>query len=109
MEVDGPIIDLVRNRFGEFRVLGEIGLACDHVHGQARDPQLLAAGGIELREFGDGRHLAQEPQSVETSLIDGARGPRRLRGPPHLALDLLDELADLGRCRLGLLALDADQ
>src|SRR6516162_2191052 len=32
-----------------------------------------------------------------------------LRSPPHLALDFLDELADLGRRRLGLLALDADQ
>ena len=51
----------------------------------------------------------KEPQSVETPLIDGAGGPGLLRGPPHLALDFLDELADLGRCRLGLLALDADQ
>ena len=108
-KIDGSVVDLVRNGFCELRVLREVGLACDHVHGQARDPQLLAAGGIELRELGDGRHLAQEPQSVETPLIDGAGGPGQLRGPSHLALDLLDELADLGRCRLGLFALDADQ
>ena len=108
-KIDGAVVDLVRNRFGEFRVLGEVGLACHHVHGQARDAQLLAAGRIELRELGDRRHLPQEPQPVEPPLIDGAGGPGQLRGPPHLALDLLDELADLGRRRLGLLALDADQ
>src|SRR6476619_7400262 len=47
--------------------------------------------------------------SCESSVIAGAGGPGQLRGPSHLALDLLDELADLGRRGLGLLALDADQ
>src|SRR5262249_42832426 len=76
---------------------------------EARDAQLLPPGRIELREFGDCRHLTQEPQAVEAPLIDGAGGPRQLRSPPHLALDFLDKLADLGcRCR-GLLALYADQ
>ena len=97
------------NRFGEFRVLGEIGLACDHVHGQARDAQLLAPGRVELRELGDRRHLPQQSQSIEPPLIDCAGGPGQLRGPPYLALDFLDELADLGRRGLGLLALDPDQ
>src|SRR6202022_4639894 len=73
------------------------------------ETHLLAPGRGRLRGLGDRRHLPKEPQSVETPLIDGAGGPGQLRGPPHLALDFLDELADLRRCRLGLLALDADQ
>src|SRR6202022_2163200 len=65
------------------------------------ETHLLAPGRGRLRGLGDRRHLPKEPQSVETPLIDGAGGPGQLRGPPHLALDFLDELADLGRCRLG--------
>ena len=38
-----------------------------------------------------------------------ARRPGQLGGPAELAFDLLDELADLGRRRLGLFVLDADQ
>ena len=108
-KIDRAVIDLVRDRFGEFRLLGEVGLARDHVHRQARDPQLLATGRIELRELGDRGHLAQQPQPVKTPLIDGAGRPGQLRGPPDLALDLLDELTDLGCRRLRLLALDADE
>jgi hypothetical protein len=108
-KIDGSVVNFVRNGFRELRVLGEVGLARHHVHGKARDAQLLVAGRIELRELGDRRHLPQQPQSIEPPLVDGAGGPRQLRGPPHLALDLFDELADLGRRGLGLLALDADQ
>src|SRR6516164_571284 len=108
-KIDGSVVDLVRNRFSEFWILGEVGLAGNHIHRKPRHPQLLVAGGVELRQLRDRGHLTQEPQAVEAPLIDGAGGPRELRGPPHLALDLLDELADLGCRRLGLLALDADQ
>ena len=65
--------------------------------------------GVELGELGDRRHLAQQPQRVEAALLERARGPRQLRGPADLALDVLDELADLGGGGLGLLALDAGQ
>ena len=64
---------------------------------------------IHLGEFGDRGHLTQQPQRVEPALLDRARRPRQLRGPAELALDLLDELADLGGRRLGLLVLDPDQ
>ena len=64
---------------------------------------------FELRQLGDGRHLAQETQRVEAALLERARRPGQLHGPAELALDLLDELADLCRRGLGLLALDADQ
>src|SRR5262249_58261124 len=46
---------------------------------------------------------------IEAALLDRARRPRQLRGPTELALDLLDELADLGGGGLRLFALDADE
>ncbi len=108
-EIDRPVIDLVGDGLGEFRILGEVEAAVDHVHRQPRDPQALVAGRIDLGQLGDGRHLAQQAQRVESPVIERSRRPRQLRGPAELALDLLDELADLGGGRLGLLALNADQ
>src|SRR5947207_8309938 len=108
-EIDWAVIDLARHRFGEFGVTGQIGAARDHVHGEPRYPQPLLAGGVELRELGDGGDLAQQPQGVETALLDRARRPRQLRGPAELTLDLFDELADLGGGGLRLLALDANE
>ena len=108
-EIDRPVIDLARHRFRELRVVGEVGAAGDHVHGQPRDPQTLFAAGIELRKLGNGRHLAQQPQRIEAALLDRPRRPRQLRGPAELALDLLDELADLGGGGFRLFALDADK
>ncbi len=108
-EIDRPVIDLAGDRLGEFRILGIVRLACHHVHGEPRDPQLLLAGGVELRQLGDGRNLPQQAKPVEPPLLDGAGRPRQLRGPADLAFDLLDELADLAGRRFRLLALDADQ
>src|SRR5262249_59862673 len=54
-------------------------------------------------------HWAQQPQRVEAALLDRACRPRQLRGPAELALDLLDELADLGGGGFRLLTLDADE
>src|SRR5262249_41917826 len=51
----------------------------------------------------------QQPQGVEPALLDRACRPRQLRGPTQLALDLLDELADLRGGGFRLLALNADQ
>src|SRR5262249_61153417 len=67
------------------------------------------AGGVGLSELGDGGHLPQQPEGIEAALLDRARRPWQLRGPAELALDLLDELADLGGGGLGLFALDADE
>jgi hypothetical protein len=64
---------------------------------------------VELRQLGDGRHLAQEPHAVKTTVLELAGRPGQLRGPADLCLDLPDELADLGSRRLGLFALNADQ
>ena len=79
------------------------------IHGEPRHPQLLLAGGVELRELGDGRHLPQQPQPIETPLLDGAGRPRQLGRPAHLVLDLLDEVADLFGGAFRLLTLNADQ
>ena len=108
-EVDRPVIDLPGHRLGEFRVLRQVEPAADDVHGEPRDAKLLLAARIELRQLGDGRHLAQETQGVEAALLERARRPGQLHGPAELALDLLDELADLRGRGFGLLALDADQ
>ena len=108
-EIDRAVIDLLRHRLDEFRVLGVVGLAGHHVHGEPRHLELLLAGGIELGQLGDRRHLAQQPQPVEAPRLDGARRPRQLRRPADLALDRLDELVDLLGGGGGLLALNADQ
>ena len=43
-EIYRSVIDLVGDRLGELGLLGEVGLACDHVHCEPRDAQLLLAG-----------------------------------------------------------------
>jgi len=108
-EIDRTIIDLARHRFRELGIIGEVGAAGDHVHGQPRHSQPLFAAGVELSQLGDGGHLTQQPQGIEAALLDRARRPRQLRGPAQLALDLLDELADLGGGCFRLFALDADE
>ena len=108
-EIDRAVVDLVRHRLGEARLLGHVGTAADHFHGQPRHLQLLVAAGVDLGEFGDGRHLAQEPQCVETPLLKRTGRPGQLRGPADLAFDFADELPDLAGCRLRLLTLNADQ
>ena len=108
-KVDRPVIDLVRDRLGELWIARQVDAAVDRIHGEPRDAQALLAARIHLGKLGDSRHLPQEPQRVEPALLDRARRPRQLCGPAELALDLLDELADLGSRRLGLLVLDPYQ
>src|SRR6185437_8248302 len=108
-EIDRAVIDLVRHGLGEGRVLGHVVAAADHFHGEPRHAQLLVAAGIDLGEFGDGRHLAQEAERIEAPLLQRAGRPRELRGPADLAFDFADELPDLAGRSLGLLALNADQ
>ena len=108
-EINRAIVDLAGDGFGEFRILGKVEPAVDHIHGKPRDPQPLLAGRIHLRQFGNGGHLAQQPQRVEPALLDRAGGPWQLGGPAQLAFNFLDELTDFRGRRLGLLVLDADQ
>ncbi len=108
-EVNRPVIDLACHRFRELRIIGEVGAARDHVHGQPRHPQPLFAAGVDLRQLGNCGHLPQQPQCIEAALLDGAGRPRQLRRPAELALDLLAELPDLGGGGFRLFALDADE
>ena len=108
-EIDWPVIYLARYSLRKLRVVGEVGAAGDHVHGQPRDPQTLFAAGIELRKLGNGGYLAQQPQCIEAALLNGACRPGQLCRPTELALDLLDELPDLGGGGFRLFALDADE
>ena len=108
-EIDRSVIDLVGHRLLEFRLVGIIDAAADHVHGEPRHFQLLVAGGVDLRQFGDRRHLAQQAKRIEAPLIERAVGPRQLRGPAHLTVDLGDEFLDLVGGGLRLQALGLDQ
>jgi hypothetical protein len=69
---------------------------------------LFLAGGVELRERGNGRHLPQQPQPIETPLLNGTGRPRQLRRPAHLVQDLPDELTDLLGGTFGLQTQNAD-
>src|SRR5262249_28608891 len=88
----------------------EVRLAPDHVHGQAGDPELLAAGRAQLADLGDGRDLAQEPEVVEAALLEARRHAEgRLARPRDLALHLPGELLDPGRRPRRLLLLELDE
>ncbi len=108
-EIDRPVIDLVGDGFGEFRILRKVEPGVHDIHGETRYPQAFLAGRIDLREFGDGRNLPQQAQGIEPALLDRTGRPRQLGGPAELALDLLDELADFCRRRLRLLVLNPYQ
>ena len=83
---------------GPLRRLGNTtGINVDAGH-----PQPFLAGRINLRQFGDSRHLPQQPQRINPALLNRARRPRQLRRPAQLAFNFLDELADLCRCGLSL-------
>ena len=108
-EIDRAEIDVLGECFGEARVARVVGAAADHVHGEARDLELLLALAVELDELGDRRHLAQEAHVVVAALLDRGQRPLREGRPADLLLDLGDELLDaLGR-GLGLLLLQVDQ
>ena len=99
----------MRNGLGELRILGKIEPAIHGINVDAGHPQPFLAGRINLRQFGNSRHLPQQPQRIKPALLNRARRPRQLRRPAQLAFDFLDELADLCRCGLGLFVLNADQ
>ena len=108
-KINRAVIHFVRHRLCEFRLVRVVDTTTNHVHCQPGDLELLAAGGIDLSKLRDRRYLAQKPQRIEAALIERAVGPRQLRGPAHLALDLRNELFDLVGGGSRLLLLDADQ
>ena len=93
----------------ELGLLAQVRAARELVHGEARDLDLLAAVAVEVAHLGDGRGLPQQPQEVETALLEAAARGQEAGGPADLALDLLDELLDDGGGALRLLALHGNQ
>ena len=108
-EIDRAEPDAVCLGFDEGRALREIRLAADRVHRQARHFELLLALAVELREFGDRRHLTPQANIILAALVERPRRPLRMRGPADLALDLLDKLCDALRRRCRLLLLHPDE
>ena len=91
----------------EARIGREIGLAAEHVHGEAGDAHLLPPGGIDVADLGDGGHLPLEAVEVEAPLLEGGGRHRAGLGhPAHLALDLGDEALDPDGRGLRLLPLE---
>ena len=99
----------MRHRLGKGWLLGHILATADHFHSEPRYLQLLMSRRVYFGELGDRRHLPQQPQRIETTLLQCAGRPRQLRSPADLALDLADELSDFAARGFGLLALNADQ
>src|SRR5262245_447433 len=83
------IEDFIGESTDKSRLRGAIDLASHHVYGKARDLQLLPARGVKQRNLGDSWDLAQQAQGLQPALRDAAGVPRHLRGPSHLALDVL--------------------
>ena len=57
----------------------------DAVHAEARDRDLLAPVGVELRDVGDFRRLAQQLQELDAPQLDVARVELRQRGVARAA------------------------
>ena len=110
-EGDGPVIDLAGLGLEELRLVRVIGAAAGDVHRQARDAQLLLALRVQVADFRDRQHLAQEAKIVDAALVGNGRGRPELRlgGPADLLLDLLDVRLDARRDADRLLALQRDE
>ena len=109
-EVHGAEVGPARTRFLEARIGGEIGLAADHVHGEAGHPELLPALRVELTHLGDRRRLALEADEFEAPLLDRLPGADlALARPSDLALDVAEERLDPPGRAGRLLPLEGDQ
>ena len=120
-KVNRAVIDLVGDGFGEFGILGEVDPAVEKRPSPAADTRSRSlpvastcASSVIAGTCRNSRSASNRRGSIARDAVAGVgRGdvgrPWQLGGPADLAFDLLDELADLGRRRLGLFALDADQ
>src|SRR6185369_6174475 len=75
--------------------------------GEPRHLELFLSLAVDLHEFGDRRHLPQQADEIVAPLIERARRPLRMGGPPDLLLDLGDETVDALGGADRLLLLDA--
>src|SRR5574342_568115 len=82
-EVDGAEVGPALLGVPEPRLLGKIRSAADHVHGQARDAELLPPLGVEVADLGDGGRLAEKAEVVGAALLHGRRGGYDGRSEEH--------------------------
>src|ERR1051325_1627856 len=108
-EIDRTEIDLAFQRAEKRRILGEIFLTADDVHGDTRDANLFTTCGIELGQFGNRRHLTHHARGIKAPFLNYARAEWKLYRPTKMTLDLLNELYEPAGCRLGLHALNPDK
>ena len=106
------MVEPSRLGFGEAGIAGEIGLAAGDIHGQPRDPELLAPGAVsEQAHLCDREHMLQESEVVRRRCSTAAEPATRLGlgHPAELALDLADEGLNAGGGGLRLLLLERDE
>src|SRR5215469_6198108 len=65
----------------------KVGTTADHIHREARYFKLLFAITVELLQFRDRRHLAQQPYKIETALFHRSHTPQWQRSPADLPFD----------------------
>ena len=97
-EVHRPEPGLAALRIAKRRLLRAILARPGDVHPEPRHRDLLATGGVDLRDVGHFRRLAQELQEFETPQLHVAGIELRQRGIGELLIDLPDVLLD-PRCR----------
>src|SRR5262249_62395007 len=83
-EVDRSEVDAVRYGLDEGRFGRAVGAGADHVGGEPRHAQLLAALAVELYQLGDRRYLAQQADVVEAAGFAPPAPPTRPGGPPRV-------------------------
>ena len=105
-EIDWPIIDFVGHGLNECGLLRMIGVARDDIRRFSGHTELLASRRIQLHDFGQCRHLAHQPHSIKLPFIECTVVQRKLGFPRQSRRDLVEELADLVRRGLCLLALN---
>src|SRR5262249_56416365 len=68
-KIDRTVIGLVSHCLDEFRVLGDVDVAVDHVRCEPRDTQPLDTRRVDLRKLRDRRNLAQQTHGVDSTLL----------------------------------------
>src|SRR5260370_33722 len=77
-KIAGPVIALCREFSGYFPILEGVGPWPQPFEAKPRSLKALFAGQTTLRQFGEGGPLPQQPQRIESALLDRARRPWQL-------------------------------
>src|SRR6266403_960250 len=108
-EINRPVIDLIRHRLDENRIVRIINVALGYIHRVARNSEFFASRRVKLSDLRYRRDLAQQAHGIETPFLQCDRVPGQWDDPGHLGFDFFHELAD-ARCRgFGLPALNLNE